>query len=126
MVGSTNQHIKTGQITTLWHDIYEQAYQSTSTSTTHDELTNSLQSNFHTAQVSLQTDIFPIEQSMQNLYNSRIANRSRPPSHHNNNNNNRRGTLTKKQVPKIASQSSSNPKQLEELLRNLLKVGEDR
>ena len=121
-----DQQINTGQITTLWHDIYEQAYQSTSTTTPHDELTNSLQSNFHTAQVSLQTDIFPIEQSMQNLYNGRIANRSRQPSHHNKNNNNRRGTLTKKQVPKIASQSSSNPEQLEELLRNLLKVGEDR
>eukprot|EP00804_Cyclotella_cryptica_P004121 CCRYP_016851-RC/>CCRYP_016851-RC protein AED:0.21 eAED:0.21 QI:994/1/1/1/1/0.66/3/181/721 len=56
---------------------------------------------------------------MQNLYNNRIANRSRPPSHHN------RNTLTKKQIPKIASKSS-NPPLVEELLRNLIKVGEDR
>eukprot|EP00804_Cyclotella_cryptica_P004124 CCRYP_016850-RC/>CCRYP_016850-RC protein AED:0.40 eAED:0.41 QI:0/0/0/1/0/0/2/0/292 len=56
---------------------------------------------------------------MQNLYNNRIANRSRPPSHHN------RNILTKKQIPKIASKSS-NPPLVEELLRNLIKVGEDR
>jgi exoribonuclease R len=77
-----------------------------------------LQSALVNAIGSLKNNIFPIEKAMQNLYNSRIANRSRPPSQ-------QRYTLTKKQIPKIASQCS-NPPQLEELLRNLFKVGEDR
>lgn len=80
---------------------------------------DSIQSNFNKAQESLQNNIFPIEKSMQSLYNGRIANRSRPPSYDN------RRSLTKKQIPKVASQFS-NPTHLEELLRNLLKVGEDR
>ena len=58
---------------------------------------------------------------MQNLYNSRIANRSRRPSSHNH-----RTSLSKKQIPKIAAQFTNNPIHIEELLRNLLKVGEDR
>ena len=53
---------------------------------------------------------------MQNVYNNRIANR---------NNNRRSDTLTKKQIPKIAEESYD-PGQVEELLRNLVKVGEDR
>lgn len=52
---------------------------------------------------------------MQNLYNNRIANRT----------NQRGSSLTKKQIPKIAAQSSD-PAHAEELLRNLMKVGEDR
>ena len=52
---------------------------------------------------------------MQNLYNNRIANRS----------NQRRDTVTKKQIPKIASRST-NPTHVEELLRNLVKIGDDR
>lgn len=86
-----------------------------------DELTHIIQSNFKIAQASLQNDIFPVENAMQNLYNGRIANRSRRPSSHNH-----RMSLSKKQIPKIAAQFTNNPIHIEELLRNLLKVGEDR
>ena len=103
-----------GQLTTIWQDLHK-----TLSSLTPDALAHSLQSNFNEAQESLQNNILPIEQAMQNLYNGRIANRSRPPSYKN------RHALTKKQIPKIISQVS-NPSHLEDLLRNLLKVGEDR
>jgi len=107
--------IDIGQITTIWHD-----YNDVCSSSTPDALAISLQSHFNRAQECLQSNIFPIEKSMQNLYNGRIANRARPPSH-----GDRRAALTKKQIPKIASQVS-NPARLEELLRNLLKTGVDR
>lgn len=87
-------------------------------SSTLDALSIDIQSNFEKAQASTQSNIFPIEQAMQKLYNGRIASRSRAPSHN-------RHALTKKQIPKIASQVS-NPTHLEELLRSLLKVGDDR
>ncbi|KAL7537503.1 hypothetical protein ACHAXR_007856 [Thalassiosira sp. AJA248-18] len=99
-----------GQITTVWSDLHE--------TEGIDALTNSLQTSFNNAQESLQNNIFPVEKAMQNLYNGRIANRSRPQSHNHR-------ALTKKQIPKIASQCS-NPPHLEDLLRSLLKVGEDR
>ena len=95
-----------------------------------DELIDIIQTNYKKAQETLRNDIFPIENSMQNLYNGRIANRSRPPPSHNNNHR----ALTKKQIPKIVAKLSNNNhlptnyhhQHLEELLRNLLKVGEDR
>lgn len=52
-----------------------------------------------------------------NLYNNRMANRSRPTDY-------RRRGLTKKKIPKVAAQTS-NPRRFEDLLRNLLKVGDD-
>ena len=92
------------------------------------ELIDIIQTNYNKAQESIQNNIFPIENAMQNLYNGRIANRSRPPSSHNNSH----SALTKKQIPKIvaklsnSNQPTNHHQHLEELLRNLLKVGEDR
>jgi hypothetical protein len=73
-----------------------------------------MQSAFQSAQTYLHNNALSKEKAMQNLYNNRIVNRQR--SHN---------TLTKKQIPSIASQSP-NPTYIEELLRNLIKVGEDR
>lgn len=98
-----------GQVTTIWSD-FHQIYSIAATS-----LKTTLQSAHASSQRVLQDNIFPIEKAMQNLYNNRIGNRS----------NQRRDTLTKKQIPKIAS-TASNPNHLEELLRNLVKVGDDR
>ena len=55
---------------------------------------------------------------MQNIYNGRMANRSLPPS-------NNRPVLIKKQIPQVASQIS-HAAHAEELLRNLLKMGDNR
>lgn len=98
----------------MWYDFYE-TYSISSTKS----LKDTLQSAYTSSRKSLQRSILPIETAMQNLYNNRIANSSRAPSHQN------RHTLTKKQIPKIASQLS-NPPHVEDLLRNLIKVGEDR
>lgn len=102
----------------MWDDFHDSLLSSTETGSSIDDLIHTLQSTFQEAQQSLQNNILPIEKTMQALYNSRLANRSRPPSNH-------RYALTKKQIPKLANRFS-NPPRLEELLRNLLKVGEDR
>ena len=99
-----------GQVTTIWSDFYE------TYSIQPVAVKETLHSASSAARVALQTNIFPIETAMQNVYNNRIANR---------NNSRRRDTLTKKQIPKIA-EKSHDPEQFEELLRNLIKVGEDR
>jgi exoribonuclease R len=100
--------ISPGQVTTIWHD-FHQTYSLSSSS-----LKEELQAAFSSAKSSLQNNILPVEKVMQNLYNNRMANRS-----------NGGGCLTKKQIPRIAAQSSD-PEHAEELLRNLVKVGEDR
>jgi hypothetical protein len=73
-----------------------------------------LQVAFSSAKSSLQNNILPVEKVMQNVYNRRIANRS-----------NGGNSLTKKQIPRVAAHTSD-PEHAEELLRNLVKVGEDR
>lgn len=117
-----------GQITTLWQDITNLPY------STKDDLKDIIQSNYKLAQDTLQSNKFQTENAMQNLYNGRIANRLsvRPSSSRNNNNHRHYQPLTKKQIPKIVAQFSSldnhhaTATHFEELLRNLLKVGEDR
>lgn len=103
----------TGQITTLWQDV-----NSVSSLSTTDDLETSLKSIFDRAQESLRNKILPIEAAMQNMYNGRMANRAMSPS-------NNRHALTKKQIPQIASQFT-NSAYIEELCRNLLKIGENR
>mmetsp|Transcript_22242 Transcript_22242/g.46786 ORF Transcript_22242/g.46786 Transcript_22242/m.46786 type:complete len:991 (-) Transcript_22242:465-3437(-) len=113
-----NVVVDLGQITTLWQDWkLENATKDGEVDFT-EKLVQTLQSTHKQAQQSLRNNIFPIEKAMQALYNNRIANRSRPPTNH-------RYALTKKQIPRVASRFSD-PSRLEELLRNLLKVGEDR
>jgi exoribonuclease R len=102
-----------GQITTIWHD-----FDITSSLSTSDELENRLQFIFKRAADSLRNNILPAEPAMQNMYNRRMVTRSLPPS-----NNSR--ALTKKQVPQISSQFL-HAAHVEELLRNLLKVGDSR
>ena len=104
-----------GQITFLWADFYNSFQFSTT-----DGLVKILQCKYGEALQSLQNDILTTEDAMQNLYNSRIANRSRSPT-----NNHHRQSLTKKRIPTIAAKFP-NFNHLEELLRNLIKVGEDR
>ena len=65
----------------------------------------------------LQNNSLQTEKAAMNLYNNRMANRSRPTDY-------RRRGLTKKQIPNVAAQAS-NPSHFEDLLRNLLKVGDD-
>jgi len=119
--------IDIGQITTLWQDINKLP--------TIDELKDVIQTNYKLVQETLQSNKFQTENAMQNLYNGRIANRLsvRPSSSRNNNNHRHYQPLTKKQIPKIVAQFSSldnhhdaTATHFEELLRNLLKVGEDR
>lgn len=83
-----------------------------------DESENSIETILEGAHKSLRNNVLPVEVAMQNIYNGRMANRSLPPS-------NIRHALTKKQIPHIASQFS-NSADIEELLRNLLKIGENR
>jgi len=119
--------IDIGQITTLWQDINKLP--------TIDELNDVIHTNYNQAQETLQSNKLQTENAMQNLYNGRIANRLsvRPSSSRNNNNHRHYQPLTKKQIPKIVAQFSSLDNHhatathnFEELLRNLLKVGEDR
>ncbi|KAL7554843.1 hypothetical protein ACHAWF_018382 [Thalassiosira exigua] len=77
-----------------------------------------LESALERAEEELRSTVFPAEKVMQDLYNDRMAARARPPSR------NRRG-LTKKQVPGAAARCRD-PGRAEELLRNLLKAGDDR
>jgi hypothetical protein len=108
---SENKVVDIGQITFLWSDFYESFHVSTT-----DGLIKTLQCKYGEALQSLQSNILTTEDAMQNLYNSRIANRSRSPTNHH------RRALTKKNIPTIAAGNTH----LEELLRNLIKVGDDR
>ena len=112
---SEDKVVDIGQITFIWNDFYKHFHASTTV-----ELVKTLQCKYDEARITLQNDILPTEKAMQNLYNSRIANRSRPPSKKQ-----YRQHLTKKQIPDIAKQFPQF-NHLEELLRNLVKVGEDR
>ncbi|KAL7434763.1 hypothetical protein ACHAXM_007571 [Skeletonema potamos] len=106
-----NKVVDIGQITFLWSDFYERFHVSPN-----DGLEMTLQRKYGEALQSLKSNILMTEDAMQNLYNSRIANRSRSPSNHH------RHVLTKKNIPTIAAGNIL----LEELLRNLIKVGDDR
>ncbi|KAK1745604.1 ribonuclease domain-containing protein [Skeletonema marinoi] len=110
-----NKVVDIGQCTFIWSDFNKSFHISTT-----DELVKTLQSKYSEAFQSLQSNILTTEDAMQNLYNGRIANRSRPPAKHH-----RYAPLTKKQIPKIAAKFPQF-NHLEELLRNLVKVGEDR
>eukprot|EP00986_Skeletonema_menzelii_P016040 scaffold13318_cov137-Skeletonema_menzelii.AAC.6 len=109
-----NKVVDIGSITFLWSDFYKSFQISTT-----DELVKTLESQYKEAIKSLQSNILTTEDAMQNLYNGRLANRSRPPT------NRHHQALTKKQIPKIAAKYPQF-NHLEELLRNLVKVGEDR
>lgn len=110
-----NKVVDIGSLTFLWSDFYKSFSVSSS-----DELVKTLESKYKDALKSLQSNILTTEDAMQNLYNGRIANRSRPPT-----NRHRHQALTKKQIPKIAAKFPQF-NHLEELMRNLVKVGEDR
>lgn len=103
--------VDVGQITTIWDDFYESFYCFNTT----DELVAFLQCKHKDALQSLQSNVLATEDAMQNLYNSRIANRLQNP----------KSALAKKKIPTIAAKFPT-LHHLEELFRNLVKVGEDR
>ncbi|KAL7458721.1 hypothetical protein ACHAWC_010357 [Mediolabrus comicus] len=109
-----NKVVDIGQVTTIWNFC---EHFSTSDGL---GLIETLQCQHKEAIKSLQSNIFATEDAMQNLYNSRIANRSRSPTSQQ-----QRHALTKKKIPTIAAKYPKHT-YLEELLRNLVKVGEDR
>jgi hypothetical protein len=121
--------IDIGQITTVWQDFFD-ANSSSSSSSYHnlDGLIRKVERGIIMTNESLRNDVLPLERTMQEIYNSRIANKSRPSSRNKNNNRrdvNANAPLTKRDIPRVASRSS-NPNRIEGLLRNLLKVGDDR
>lgn len=109
-----NKVVDIGQVTTIWN------FCEHFSTTDGLGLIETLQCQHKEATKSLQSNIFASEDAMQNLYNSRIANRSRSPASHQ-----QRHALTKKKIPTIAAKYPKHTS-LEELLRNLVKVGEDR
>ena len=125
--------IDIGQVTTLWDDYFDDvassfssSSSSSSSSSTLDGLMRKVERNFERAKESLRNDVFPLEKTMQTIYNGRVASRARPPASNDNRHRNN-APLTKKDIPRIASRcSSSNVDRVEELLRNLLKMGDDR
>lgn len=108
-----NKVVDIGQVTTIWN--FGEHFSTTDGL----GLIETIQCQHKEAIKSLQSNIFSTEDAMQNLYNSRIANRSRSPTSH------QRHALTKKKIPTIAAKYPRHTF-LEELLRNLVKVGEDR
>ncbi|KAL3823745.1 hypothetical protein ACHAXA_004838 [Cyclostephanos tholiformis] len=126
---SDRRAIDIGQITTLWHDFFD-CDDDPSTYLSIEGLTGAIERGVEGARESLRNDIFPLERTMQGMYNGRVANRSRRATssrstHVRNSNRRTIAPLTKKDIPRVASRSS-NPTRIGELLRNLLRVGDDR
>ena len=118
-ISSTCQHLNShfssrfiaGQLTTLWNDWHASITEPI------DDPAGHFKGLISEARDFLRNNSLQTEKAAMNLYNNRMANRSRPTDY-------RRRGLTKKQIPKVAAQAS-NPSRFEDLLRNLLKVGDD-
>jgi len=102
--------VDVGQLTTLWKDWH-------ASTEPIDDPVGHFKGLLSEARDFLRDNSLQTEKAAMNLYNNRMANRSRPTDY-------RRRGLTKKKIPKVAAQAS-NPSRFEDLLRNLLKVGDD-